>query len=165
MKALVVFESEYGNTAQVAEAVAGGIRRALGEETTVELRHVRDVQPDHLRDLGLLIVGCPTQRFSAMPATKSFLKNIPNKSLQGVAAAAFDTRITEAEFASHGRIVATLADVFGYAAEPIAKRLAQKGAQLVAPPEGFYVVGTEGPLLDGEIERASDWGRRLATSE
>lgn len=161
MNVLIVFESEYGNTAQVAEAVAGGIRSALGEADTVELRHVRDVEPNHLRDLDLLLVGSPTQKFSAMPTTKSFLKSIPNKSLEGVAAAAFDTRITEEEFTSHGRIVAALPKVFGYAAEPIAKRLAQKGAELIAQPEGFYVGGTEGPLLDGELERAADWGRAL----
>lgn len=165
MNVLIVYESEYGNTAQVAEAIAGGVRACVGEDGEVDLRHVRDVQHDQLRNLDLLIVGCPTQRFSAMPATKSFLKNIPGKSLEGVAAAAFDTRITEAEFASHGRVVAKLADLFGYAAEPIAKRLAHKGAQMVALPEGFYVGATEGPLLEGELQRAADWGRRLATGE
>ena len=79
----------------------------------------------------------------------------------GVQVAAFDTRITEEEFRSHGFFVTTLVSVFGYAAEPIAKQLQKKGGELVLPPEGFYVGGTEGPLLDGELARAGAWGEQI----
>ena len=75
--------------------------------------------------------------------------------------ASFDTRITEEEFNSHGVVVSKLAAIFGYAAEPIAERLKKKGGELAAPSEGFYVGGTEGPLLEGEFERAAEWGRQI----
>jgi hypothetical protein len=52
--------------------------------------------------------------------------------------------------------------IFGYAAEPIADRLQKKGGTLVTPPEGFYVGDTEGPLLDGELERATAWAQDIA---
>ena len=162
MKALVVYESEFGNTARVAQAIADAMRSAVGSEDSVDLLHVKDVGPNLPAGLTLLVVGCPTQRFSPMPSTKSFLKRIPNSALRGVQVAAFDTRITEEEFAASGRVVAKLADVFGYAADPIAGRLKKKGGELIALPEGFYVGGTEGPLLEGELERAAEWGRQLA---
>ena len=49
--------------------------------------------------------------------------------------------------------------LFGYAAKPIADRLKKKGGELTIPPEGVYVKGTEGPLKEGELERAADWLR------
>ena len=47
------------------------------------------------------------------------------------------------------------------AAGPIAKRLAKKAGELVVPPKGFFVAGTEGPLKEGELERAVDWAGRI----
>jgi hypothetical protein len=44
----------------------------------------------------------------------------------------------------------------------IAKRLRHRGYRLAAPPEGFIVTGTEGPLREGELARAREWGARLA---
>jgi hypothetical protein len=58
-----------------------------------------------------------------------------------------------------GRFVVKL---FGYAAKPIADRLKKKGGELTIPPEGFLVKGTEGPLKEGELERAADWAKSLS---
>jgi hypothetical protein len=52
-------------------------------------------------------------------------------------------------------------NIFGYAAKPIGERLVKKGGDLNMPPEGFFVTGTEGPLKEGELERAADWARQL----
>ena len=54
-----------------------------------------------------------------------------------------------------------LVNVFGYAAEPIGDKLEGKGGEPVISPEGFYVDGTEGPLTEGELERAADWARHI----
>jgi len=54
--------------------------------------------------------------------------------------------------------------LFGYAAEPIAKRLGRKGGELAVTPEGFLVEGTEGPLKEGELERAAAWAERIAVT-
>lgn len=51
--------------------------------------------------------------------------------------------------------------IFGYAAEPIARQLMKKGGTLALPPEGFYVKASEGPLKDGELDRAAAWARQI----
>jgi hypothetical protein len=108
-----------------------------------------------------LIVGSPTQKFRPTGATTRLLKSIPKNGLEGVKVAAFDTRFTESEI-GRVRILAFFVSIFGYAAEPIADRLQKKGGTLVTPPEGFYVGDTEGPLLDGELERATAWAQDIA---
>jgi hypothetical protein len=54
--------------------------------------------------------------------------------------------------------------IFGYAAKPIGKRLQKKGGELAVQPEGFHVGDTEGPLLEGELERAGLWARQVVAS-
>lgn len=159
MKAIVAYDSAYGNTEQVAQTIGD----ALGAEQDVAVLRVVDVQPEQLAGLRLLIVGSPTQKFSPTAPTTALLKRIPKDALQGVKVAAFDTRITVAEI-ERIKILAVFVKLFGYAAEPIADRLQKKGGELIVPPEPFYVGGTEGPLLDGELERAADWGRRIAAA-
>ena len=156
MRALVAYDSAYGNTKQVAEAVGG----ELGSSEEVQVLHVADVQPDYIPGLSLLVVGSPTQKFSPTSAASRFLKGIPRNGLAGVRIAAFDTRFTEGDI-EKVRILAFLVGIFGYAAGPLAKRLQKLGGELVVPPEAFYVGGTEGPLLDGELERAADWAGQI----
>ncbi len=48
-----------------------------------------------------------------------------------------------------------------HAAEPTAKMLRKKRENQVMPPEGFYVLGMEGPLMDGELERVKEWARQI----
>ena len=156
MKAVVAYDSTYGNTEQVARTVGA----ALGPQEDVEILRVGDVTPEQLAGVSLLVVGCPTQKFSPTGATTRLLKSIPNGGLKGISVAAFDTRITEAEV-ERIKILAFFVKLFGYAAEPIADRLKKKGGDLVVPPEPFYVTGTEGPLLDGELERAGEWAGQI----
>ena len=107
-----------------------------------------------------MIVGSPTQKFSPTGATTEFLKGIPKNGLRGTKVAAFDTRFTVSEIAKV-RVLAFFVRIFGYAAEPIADRLEKKGGDLAVPPEAFYVSDTEGPLLEGELERAADWAKEI----
>jgi hypothetical protein len=51
--------------------------------------------------------------------------------------------------------------LFGYAAKPISKGLGKKGGEAVVPPEGFFVEGMEGPLMEGELGRAEEWARTI----
>ncbi len=159
MKALVAYDSAYGNTEQIARAIG----RALGSEQDVETLRVGDVTPQKLEGISVLVVGSPTQKFSPTAATNALLKRIPKDGLRGVKVAAFDTRITEAEV-ERIKILAFFVKIFGYAAEPIAGKLQKKGGELAIAPEGFYVGGTEGPLLDGELERAAAWARKIAAA-
>jgi flavodoxin len=138
LKALVVYDSQFGNTEKIGLAM----RDALASQVDVEALRVDDVRPEQWAGIGLLIVGSPTQRFSPTPATTQFLKSIPARALKGVRVAAFDTRFTEQEI-NKIRILAFFVRIFGYAAKPIADLLVRKGGELVLPPEGFYVAETE----------------------
>jgi flavodoxin len=156
MKAMVVYDSAFGNTEKVAQAIG----RALGPAEDVETVRVGGIRPEQLAGLNLVIVGSPTQRFSPLPAISRFLKAIPNDGLAGIRVAAFDTRIPQSRI-DEIRILAFFVKIFGYAAKPIADRLVKKGGELAASPEGFFVADTEGPLLEGELERAAGWARQI----
>lgn len=155
MKALIIYDSMFGNTEKVAQAMA----TALADKAEVTARRVGDVKPAELADLDLLIVGSPTQGFQPTAATKKLLAAIPGKGLQGMKVAAFDTRIAIEDVGS--RFLTIMVNLFGYAAKPIANRLQKKAGLLVVPPEGFIVKDKEGPLKDGELERAAQWAKQL----
>ena len=160
-KALVVYDSFFGNTERIAQSIGN----ALVRPEDVGILRVGDVRPEQLTGLKLLIVGSPTRAFSPSPAIKKFLKSIPKNGLKGVNIAAFDTRITDEEIDSAVFFLRFLVNIFGYAAKPIVDRLVKKGGQLIAPPEGFYVQGTEGPLKEGELERASEWAKQITVKQ
>ena len=161
MKALVIYDSQFGNTGQIAQAIGRGLGDASGSPNKIDVSQIAQVRPENLAGLDVLVVGSPTQKFRPTSATKTFLKNIPKGALDGVRVAAFDTRLTEEEVDSNG-VLTKLVGIFGYAAQPISDSLAKKGGDVVMPPEGFYVTGTEGPLVEGELARAEAWGRQIA---
>jgi flavodoxin len=108
MKAMLVYDSAYGNTEKIAQAIGD----ALGSQGEVKLVRAADARPEQLAGLDLLVVGSPTQKFSPTGATTAFLKGIPKNSLQGVKVAAFDTRFTESEI-DRIRILAFFVRIFG----------------------------------------------------
>ena len=160
MNALVIFDSAYGNTQQIAQAIGS----VLGTPEDVKVLKVNDVSLDHLVGMELLIVGSPTQRFRPTPAISNMLNGIPQNGLAGIKVAAFDTRLTMHEI-NDTSVLAFFVRIMGdsaFAAKHIADRLKKKGGQLVVPPEGFYVDGMEGPLVEGELERAVEWTKRIS---
>ncbi|MGZ8649672.1 MAG: flavodoxin family protein [Solirubrobacteraceae bacterium] len=167
MKALIVYESMYGNTRAVADAVAAG--RGPGAEVDICPVHATGTVP---ADLDLLVVGGPThmhglstamsRSMAANAATEDAGKLAPGATEQpglrewlrdldaprGVRTAAFDTR---------GDARAALT---GSAARGIARRLRRRGLDVV-DHNSFLVADAEGPLEDGELERARAWGEAL----
>ncbi len=159
MKALVVYDSFYGNTERIAQAIG----EALSAPGDVEVLRVSEVRPEQWVGLTLLVVGSPTRAFRPAPSITKLLRAIPENSLKGVKVAAFDTRIATSSIKSSA--LRFLVNLAGYAAKPIADRLSKKGAELTIAPEGFLVEGTKGPLKAGELDRATDWARRIAASQ
>lgn len=146
MKALIVYDSSYGNTEKIARAVA----EAITPSNEVKVLRASEANPLELASVNLLIVGSPTHGGRPTPAVQGFLKKVPALSLKGVSVAAFDTRISK-----------KIVGVFGYAAGRIASDLKKKGGTLIAPPEGFLVAGSQGPLKEGELERAAGWAKGI----
>ncbi|HEY7257009.1 MAG TPA: flavodoxin domain-containing protein [Solirubrobacterales bacterium] len=172
MKIAIAYESMYGNTRQIAEAVAAGLE-SLGE---VELVAVNRGDAGPADDADALIVGGPTHmhglatsmsRKGAAQAAEEeedvslepgaaegpgLRRWLTERSGDGKPAAAFDTRLDRSSFLT------------GAAARGIGKRLRGRGFEMIADPESFLVEDSEGPLADGELERAQAWGESLATS-
>jgi flavodoxin I len=148
MKALIVYDSVYGNTEKIARAIA----EAITPSGEVKVLRAGEANPSELESIDLLIVGSPTHGGRPTPAIQDFLNRVP--SLRGINVAAFDTR-SATKFAR----------VFGYAAGRIARNLKGKGGTLMASPEGFFVTGTRGPLKEGELERAAGWAKGILESK
>ncbi len=144
MKTLVIFESAYGNTEEIARSIGGAI---TGD---VKVLRANEVGPSDLESIDLLIVGSPTQAGRPLSAVQDFLKNIAESVIKDTKVATFDTRFST-------RAV----KVFGYAAGRIADSLKKKGGNLIAPPEPFFVKGMTGPLKEGEPQRAAGWAREI----
>jgi flavodoxin len=156
MKGLVVYDSVFGNTEKIAQAIGA----VLAEQGSVETLSVGRMTTNSMSGLDILIVGSPTRGFRPTEAVSKFLNSIPKNSLTEVRVAAFDTRIWLDTIDS--KTLRFVVDKGGYAANTIAKSLVKKGGQLVAPPEGFLVTGEQGPLKEGELDRANEWARGIA---
>jgi flavorubredoxin len=152
MPKLVVYDSTYGNTRDLALAVVG----ALGDDARGVA--IADATPADVQGLDLLVVGSPTQGGRPTAPIAAFLDAIPEGALRSASVAAFDTRIAAGE---QNVALRLLMRVIGYAAPRVASALERKGGRLAAPPEGFIVDGKEGPLRAGERERAERWATGL----
>jgi len=155
MKAMVIYDSVFGNTEKIAKIIG----EVLGPPKEVKVLRVTDVNPKQLTNLDLLIVGSPTRAFKPTPAINSFLAKIPSGALNNIHVAAFDTRMSIKDVNS--RILTFFVKIFGYAAEPIAAKLLKKQGRQIVPPEGFIVIDSKGPLKKGEIERAVSWVNQI----
>lgn len=158
MKALLVYDSQFGNTEKIAQAIG----EALKAQAETILLRAADAASHAVAGYDLLVVGSPTQRFHATEPVAGWLEGL---TLTGVKAAAFDTRFDMAEVDSRMlRMAVKVAGENAYAAPRIAAELEKAGATLAAPPEGFIVEDTEGPLRPGELERAAAWAGQILAS-
>ena len=154
-KAMVVYDSYFGNTEQVAVQIG----ETLSTVGKVMVLKVSDVQSVQLTKMDILVVGSPTRGFRPTAAITNLLKGLPGNGLKGVNVAAFDTRIGEEDV--NNFVLRFMTKTFGYAAKPISNLLTKKGGTVAQPPEGFYVLDTEGPLKDGELDRATAWAQGI----
>lgn len=162
MRALVVYESMFGNTRQVATAIADG----MADGADVSITDVADAPARVPDDVDLLVVGGPTHAFSmSRPPTRQdavrqggaaisdvatgireWLQDLPAPST-ACTFAAFDTRVDM--------------PLLPGAASRAASRVAKKLGFTMLEPVSFLVHGYQGPLVDGQLERARTWGHDL----
>lgn len=164
MRALVVWESAYGNTRQIAESIVEG----LAPNATATAVEADQIEAEMVAGADLIVVGAPTHMFGlprpqsrqsaaqqasgqVRPATsgvREWLAGSPRFGSRTVAAA-FDTRFAKPHWLT------------GSAARAAARRLRTLGCRVIAT-ESFFVTRSEGPLRTGEPERARQWAARLA---
>lgn len=145
MKSLVIYGSRSGNTQKIAEAIADGLRT----RGAVELLAVDEAPRTFAEGTDLVVIGGPTEGHRMTDPIVRFFDAIGTDGLQGIAAAAFDTRLHWPRWLS------------GSAAEGIEQRLRRSGARMIAPAESF-IVSKEPALEPGETERARKWATSLA---
>lgn len=145
MNALVVYDSVYGNTEWIARAVGD----VLAHHGPTEVRPVAEAETVP-SGTDLLVVGGPTHAHGMDKVMKAYLDRLPAAAVAGIAVAAFDTRLRWPVLLS------------GSAARRIAKELQRKGGRQLVAPGSFIVEGGEGPLAEGELERAASWAEELA---
>jgi hypothetical protein len=169
MRVLVVYESMFGNTRDVAQAVADGV----GTKISVELIEVADAPSVIPADVALLLIGGPTHAHGlSSPRSRADAAGRAGDQLVSrggglaewldtvsaeagpIAAVAFDTRIKGPGL------------LWGSAAKAATKLLQARHFSVIAQPVSFLVGGPTGPMFNrletGESERAKAWGASLA---
>ena len=146
MKSLVAYYSLYGNTRSVAEAMSAALT-AHGQSRAIALEALT---PEELQDLDLFILGCPTHIANIPKAIRPLLSDLPRGCLKHTYTAAFDTSNEMPRWLTPFT-----------AAKPLRGKLRWRGGRMIARPETFHVTGREGPMLEGETERAALWAETL----
>ena len=146
MRALVAYDSTWGNTEKIAHAIAAGIGNG-----TKALR-VGTAPAAGYEKMDLLVLGSPILGGRPSDAMQRYIKDIPESTARKLTVATFDTRL-----------IMKFAKIFGYAAIRMAEQLKEKGCRLIST-DGFFVKGRSGPLANGELERAAEWGAKLSHS-
>lgn len=150
MKTLVIYDSLYGNTKTIAQAIGEAIP---GE---VEVLQVGQMNAGDLETVDLLIIGTPTHGALPTEAVQGLVERLGPPAREGAKVATFDTRLTWWFLERWG----------GFAAPKMADALEKKGWTLAGAPGGFYVRGLrKGPLKRGEVDRAAAWARGLVESQ
>jgi flavorubredoxin len=161
MKAVVVYESLWGNTAAIARAIAEGIgpqtQALTTEATSAETVATADLVVAGGPVLGFRLAGeamresvaqseanAPTPPDMSHPSLRAWLDTLPHGHGRS---AAFETRIWWSPRGATG---------------DIESRLKRAGYQPIAKAQKFVVTDKYGPLREGELERARRWGAELS---
>jgi flavodoxin len=142
MKTLIVYFSKFGNTRKIADAIA----EILRSEGTTRVIPLDQLAVSDLNAADLVIMGSPTHKMNLPETVGAAFETLPRRILRSTAVAAFDTSYKMSWWLT------------GFtAAHRLARKLGKLGGKQVVPPETFHVVEREGPLYDGELERAKEW--------
>ncbi len=147
MNALVIYHSQFGNTRQVADAIA----RVFQETGAARTISADQLAAADLQDVDLVVMGTPTHKMNLPEAVRPVFEQLPRRILRGVPIAAFDTSYEMSAFLARFT-----------AAKRIDQKLRKLGGKRLVRPETFHVQHHhEGPLYDGELERAKTWAESI----
>ena len=146
-KAIIVYESKWGNTRLVAESIAEGMKEASGIPAT--LGEVKAVKLTDIGDFDTVLVGSPNHIGRATASIRKFIDKLGKISVEGKQAAAFDTYV---------------GGDFEKAVKKMEKQIREKvpGLKLIAPGLSIEVKAMKGPIADGELAKCRDFGVRIA---
>jgi flavodoxin len=148
VKAIVTYESRYGNTKHVAEIIVEGMNQVSGMEAI--LTELNDVNLTQIAEFDILLVGSPNHMGGATSSIRKFIDKLGTIQLEGKQVTVFDTY---------------MGGDFEKAVKKMEKRIAEKapGLRLVVPGLSIKVDGVKGPITDGELPKCKEFGIRIAT--
>ncbi|MFC2050924.1 flavodoxin family protein [Chloroflexota bacterium] len=148
VKAVVVYESKYGNTKLVAETIVEGMNQVPGTKAT--LVELNDADLTRIGDFDTILIGSPNHMGRATRSITKFIDKLGKLNLEKKRGAVFDTY---------------LGGDFEKAVKKMEKQLREKvpGLALVAPGLSVRVDGMKGPVADGELPRCKEFGVKIAT--
>jgi len=146
METLIVYFSKFGNTQLVAEKIGETIRAANGVDGVVQVISSDQLESDDLEAAELVVMGTPTHKMNLPEAVQPMFKRLRRKVLRGKLVAVFDTSYKMSPFLARFT-----------AAKKLDSKLRKLGGKRVVSPETFHVVECEGPLYEGELQRAQLW--------
>jgi flavodoxin len=146
-KAIVVFESRWGNTQQVAEKIAEGMKQVKGVEAVV--KEVKDLDPGQLTGYDLILIGSPNHIGAATRNIGNLVNKLGGLELKGKKVAVFDTY---------------MGGDYAKVTQKLEKMISQKAAEinLISPGLSIKVTGFKGPVAEGELAKCTDFGKKLA---
>jgi len=147
-KAIVVYESKYGNTKLAAETIVEGMREVSGIETV--LSEVKEVDLNQLTDFDVILVGSPNHMGGATRSIRKFIDKLGKLNLEGKPAVVFDTYMGKD---------------FEKAVKKMEKQIREKvpGLKLAAPGLSVRVEGYYGPIAEGELPKCKEFGVKIAS--
>ena len=147
-KVIVVYESKYGNTKQVAETIIEGINEI--EKIEAVLKEPKHMEPTEVLDYGVILIGSPNHIGGPTRGIKKFIDKLGKIGLEGKVGAVFDTY---------------MGGDFNKAVRKMEKRINEKvpGLKLITSGLSVMVGGFKGPIAEGELPKCREFGKKLAT--
>ncbi len=154
MNILIIYDSYFGNTKQVAL----DYQAELEKEFFVTVTKVTELVKANISQFDILIFGAPTRAFNI---SKQMRKVLMNKTFNFAdkAVFVFDTRTDEGQMKK--KFLKGLMNRFGYAAEKMEKILKKQNANIIMPYKYYFVEDVEGPLEAKLIEKVKADTKKL----
>ncbi len=151
-KVIVVYESKFGNTKLVAETIEEGIREVGGIE--VDISELEEVDLDRVTDYDAILIGSPNHFGGPTKSVKQFIDKLSRLSLEEKMFAVFDTYLGKRSDY-----------FFEKAVKKMEKRIDEKvsGLKRITPGLSIKVQEMKGPLVEGELPKCEDFGKKIAT--
>jgi len=147
VKIIVVYDTKYGNTKLVAKTIVEGMRETEGIKA--DISELKEVDLNKVLDYDAILIGSPNHYSAPTKGTKEFIDKLGKLPLKGKMFAVFDTYIR---------------GFFERAVKKMEKRMNEKASELkqIAPGLSIRVQGAKGPIVEGELSKCKDFGKKIA---
>lgn len=145
MKVIILYDTKYGNTEKVAKAISEGMKEVGFGEVTV--KSGSETTPQELREAGVWIFGSPTHIGTTTRNFKRLIRWMKKERPVGKKGVAFDTRLEKSRRGASDKLVHVMQAL---------------EIEILDGPFYFRVKDVKGPLITGELEKATTLGRKLA---